>query len=99
MVKKTTLVVPALVRLRQADRWVLWASLGYLANSKLTRDPVSKNQDGHHLRNNTPGLPKYVGLKDTNMRGGEGTGTERVSLGTGRGKYNDIRSLRCVKHK
>lgn len=75
------------------------ASLGYLANSKLMRDPVSKNQGGHHLRNDTPDLHKYVGLKGTYMHGVGGMGTERLSLGAEGGKYNDVRSLKCIKHE
>lgn len=33
------------------------------------RDPVSKNQGGHHLRNVSPDLHKYAGLKGTYMHG------------------------------
>lgn len=51
------------------------------------RDPESKNQGGHYLKNDIPGLHKSVGLKDTYRHSGEGTGTERVGLGAGSLKY------------
>lgn len=83
----TLLLIPSihfpkqvLVRQRQADCWVLRASLSYQASSKLMRDPVSKNKGGYHLRSDIPGLKTHTCMKQR-----RGKLTERVSLGAGRG--------------